>query len=249
VTKVDFSLNLILGLLVANFDNNFLNKFSKFAIKNMFVKHPKIFNKISSDSKDVLIAISPVDIPYIFMIIINNHKPDMFVVKSNSKIYFDAKITGNLKDLLMLFEGKIDGDAAFFSQKLKIEGNTTLILKIRNAIDSEEIDILKDFSESLFLFDKALYKILQKSLKKYNSINDKIIFIFETIISKNIDMAKYNSYKIYELEESLKRIEKKLNKDIRGDIRKKSDYLPKNVSSYKDDNTNKNIEENDDGYV
>jgi hypothetical protein len=51
------------------------------------------------------------------------------------------------------------------------------------------------------------------------------------------------------LEESLKRIEKRLNKNVRGDIRKKSDYLPKDVNSYKDDNTNKNIEENDDGYV
>jgi hypothetical protein len=64
-----------------------------------------------------------------------------------------------------------------------------------------------------------------------------------------MDIAKYNSYKIYELEESLKRIEKRLNKNVRGDIRKKSDYLPKDVNSYKDDNTNKNIEENDDGYV
>jgi hypothetical protein len=64
-----------------------------------------------------------------------------------------------------------------------------------------------------------------------------------------MDIAKYNSYKIYELEENLKRIEKRLNKNVRGDIRKKSDYLPKDVNSYKDDNTNKNIEENDDGYV
>jgi hypothetical protein len=46
--------------------------------------------------------------------------------------------------LFDLMEGRLDGDALFFSRALVIEGNTEVVVALRNALDGEEIDLLDD---------------------------------------------------------------------------------------------------------
>ena len=52
----------------------------------------------------------------------------------------DAYIKGNLDILLNLLEGRIDGDALFFTRGLVITGDTAAIVGLRNTLDREEID-------------------------------------------------------------------------------------------------------------
>lgn len=56
----------------------------------------------------------------------------------------DAILSGRLEVLLDLLEGKLDGDAVFFSRDLVVSGNTEAILALRNAVDGEEIDLVGD---------------------------------------------------------------------------------------------------------
>ena len=55
-----------------------------------------------------------------------------------------ATIRGPLLTLIQLLEGKLDGDALFFSRELVIEGDTTAVVTLRNAIDGAGIDVLDD---------------------------------------------------------------------------------------------------------
>ena len=48
--------------------------------------------------------------------------------------------------LIELLEGRVDGDALFFSRDLAIEGDTEVVLMLRNAVDSEVIDVLDDLT-------------------------------------------------------------------------------------------------------
>lgn len=53
----------------------------------------------------------------------------------------DAHITGSLAALVGLVHGVWDGDALFFSRDLTVEGDTSAVLALRNAIDDAELDI------------------------------------------------------------------------------------------------------------
>lgn len=59
----------------------------------------------------------------------------------NSRLPADVRISGNLVRLLQMLEGSLDGDALFFSREISIEGDTEALLTLRNAIDSEDIDL------------------------------------------------------------------------------------------------------------
>lgn len=60
-----------------------------------------------------------------------------------------ATIRGPLRMLVDLLEGRLDGDALFFSRALTIEGDTEVIVALRNAIDGEEIDLADDLASLL----------------------------------------------------------------------------------------------------
>jgi len=46
--------------------------------------------------------------------------------------------------LIDLLEGRLDGDALFFSRELTVEGDTEAVLLLRNAVDSDEVDLFED---------------------------------------------------------------------------------------------------------
>ncbi|WP_035692802.1 ubiquinone anaerobic biosynthesis accessory factor UbiT [Azospirillum halopraeferens] len=58
----------------------------------------------------------------------------------------DAAVRGPLADLMDLLEGRIDGDALFFRRTLRIEGDTALVLAVRNAFDGEDMDVVADLA-------------------------------------------------------------------------------------------------------
>ncbi len=64
----------------------------------------------------------------------------------------DVKICGTFLALLSLLEGTEDGDSLFFSRQITVEGDTEALLTLRNALDSEDIELLEE------LFDGPLSK-------------------------------------------------------------------------------------------
>jgi ubiquinone biosynthesis protein UbiJ len=46
--------------------------------------------------------------------------------------------------LIRLLDGRLDGDALFFSRDLMIEGNMEAVVTLRNAVDGAGIDLLDD---------------------------------------------------------------------------------------------------------
>lgn len=61
----------------------------------------------------------------------------------------DATIIGSLPALIGMLEGRLDGDALFFSRDLSIESDTELVLALRNAVDVARIDLVEDFCSLL----------------------------------------------------------------------------------------------------
>jgi len=58
----------------------------------------------------------------------------------------DAGVSGPLVTLLALLEGRIDGDAVFFSRELELTGDMEAVLALRNALDDSGFDLPRDLS-------------------------------------------------------------------------------------------------------
>ncbi len=74
-----------------------------------------------------------------------------------------AEIRGSLGNLLDLVEGRVDGDALFFSRHLTFAGDTEIVLALRNAIDGEAIDMVEDAFASLGPPGLALHRLLARA--------------------------------------------------------------------------------------
>jgi len=88
------------------------------------------------------LLVDPIDLPAAFLLHVGQ-RPSLKVVSRSTQA--TARVRGAFAALLDLFEGRIDGDALFFSRDLTIEGDTELVVGMRNALDGEDFDLAADF--------------------------------------------------------------------------------------------------------
>jgi predicted lipid carrier protein YhbT len=115
--------------------------------------HGEVFARLDGLG-DCVFLIDPVDLPLDFLLRPAAKPPSLTAVRSGanggaSGIAPTATIRGSLLSLIDLLEGRVDGDALFFSRELAVEGDTEAILTLRNAIDGAGIDLI-DIAASAF---------------------------------------------------------------------------------------------------
>jgi O2-independent ubiquinone biosynthesis accessory factor UbiT len=105
--------------------------------------HPDVFERMEGYAGS-MILIDPIDLPYVFLLSPDVRAPKLVAARSHPMGEADAVIRGPLLSLLDMLEGRIDGDAMFFSRNLEIEGDTEVVVALRNAVDGAEIDLTAD---------------------------------------------------------------------------------------------------------
>jgi len=115
-------------------------------LRGMERAHPKLFQNLAR-LKPAIIHVEPTDLPHRFELKYGgDEKPSVRVLEKVGQGAADASIKGNLDILLNLLEGRIDGDALFFTRGLVITGDTSAIVGLRNTLDREEIDLFSDIT-------------------------------------------------------------------------------------------------------
>lgn len=113
-------------------------------------RHPGIFERLA-DFGDAQVLIDPVDMPAA-LVLRFGQAPRLRLRERTAAAGaddIDATIRGRFPALLNLLEGRIDGDALFFTRDLSIEGDTELVVALRNAVDGEDIDLAADIAAAL----------------------------------------------------------------------------------------------------
>ncbi len=105
--------------------------------------HPDVFERMGEFTGSVIL-IDPIDLPYAFLLTPDGRAPKLVAARNHPTNEADAVIRGPLLSLLDMLEGRLDGDAMFFSRKLEIEGDTEVVVALRNAVDGAEIDLTAD---------------------------------------------------------------------------------------------------------
>lgn len=106
-------------------------------------RHPAMFERLA-ELGDTLFLIDPVDLPFVFLLHPDAEAPSLVALGGAGAVEATATIRAPLLSLIDLLEGRIDGDALFFSRDLVIEGETEAVVALRNAVDGAEIDIVAD---------------------------------------------------------------------------------------------------------
>ncbi|MBT7955937.1 MAG: hypothetical protein HN731_12150 [Rhodospirillaceae bacterium] len=113
------------------------------ALMVMRRQHPAVFERLD-ELGDPLFVIDPIDLPFVFAMRPAGRRPSLLACREVDTESATASIRGPLPMLIDLLEGRLDGDALFFSRELTVEGDTEAVLVLRNAVDSDEINLFED---------------------------------------------------------------------------------------------------------
>ena len=124
-------------------------------------KHRRAFEAMA-EMRPAAVLIDPVDQPVAFLLSVGP-QPRLRVAKRDVAV--DAAIRGPLIHLMDLLEGRIDGDALFFRRTLSIEGDTALVVGLRNALDGEDIDLVADLAGIAGPFRHAIPRLRREAAR------------------------------------------------------------------------------------
>lgn len=118
------------------------------AMAAMARRHPGVFERLAPFAGAAFL-IDPVDLPIAFVLVPDAVRPRLRVTATPDSVEAVATVRGTLVTLIALLEGRVDGDALFFSRALRCAGDTEAILTLRNAVDGAEIRVVDDLVQAL----------------------------------------------------------------------------------------------------
>ncbi|HJP20527.1 MAG: SCP2 sterol-binding domain-containing protein [Alphaproteobacteria bacterium] len=142
-TAAPLSPVLIGGMLARPLPGFLLNPLLRLTLNTVVARHPAMFDRLEG-LECPLMLIDPVDLPFRLALCPDAARPELRLARAGDDEVATASVRGPLMTLFDLMEGRLDGDALFFSRALVIDGDTEVVVALRNALDGEEIDLLDD---------------------------------------------------------------------------------------------------------
>jgi len=130
-------------------------------VKRIVRLHPGIFLRLGHNSHKTIL-INPTNLPVVFLVKPHPEKPSVRAYKNPHHLTYDASITGSLLTLLRMMDGRLDGDAVFFTRDLTIDGDTEAIVALRNALDDVDGSIADDIAACFGFAGQAALNLMRR---------------------------------------------------------------------------------------
>lgn len=118
---------------------------ARLVFDQMLRQHPNVFDRLGSHAGKSF-RFTPSDLDLSFLIAPAQRR--ITVSRKSRSMTADTSAGGPLLTLLALLEGRIDGDAMFFSRSLSIAGDMEAMLALRNALDDSGFDLPRDLGKA-----------------------------------------------------------------------------------------------------
>lgn len=109
--------------------------------RRLVARHPGMVARLG-DYGQARFLIEPTDLPFLLLLT----PASASVTAHRQPPEHDAHLSGPLSAFLAMLHGTRDGDALFFSRDLRIGGDTSAVLALRNAIDDAELDLTEELA-------------------------------------------------------------------------------------------------------
>lgn len=110
------------------------------AVRGVAGRRPEVFERLG-DARRAEFVIAPTDFPVAFRLRPDGPAGQVRVVRRDDPEPCAARITGPLVLLLSLLDGSADADAAFFSRRVRIEGDTDATVALHNTLEAAELSL------------------------------------------------------------------------------------------------------------
>lgn len=106
-------------------------------------RRPGLFERLGPHGTKRFL-IDPVNLPFALSLQPDSSNVSLRAVRRRNAGRHDARIAGTFLTLLDMVDGRLDGDALFFSRDLQVTGDTEAVVSLRNALDDLEGSIADD---------------------------------------------------------------------------------------------------------
>ncbi|MCF8473428.1 MAG: SCP2 sterol-binding domain-containing protein [Emcibacter sp.] len=205
-----FSPLLVAGMAMRSLPKRPLNHLLSRIAYHIQHNHPDVLERLRPIT-GCQFLICPTDLPHVIRLTVGDGHLDC-VIEDEFMTSADVTISGPLMSLMDMMDGTIDGDALFFSRSLSIEGNTEYVLTLRNAIDSDDINLKQEILHILGPLKTPAEMILNIGRKLQQNLSRDMTIISDAITSSISIRCDGLEQENQSLRDSLLTIEKKLTK-------------------------------------
>jgi predicted lipid carrier protein YhbT len=110
------------------------------ALRRFARRRPEAFARLGA-CRTTTIRLAPRDVPVAFDLTPDGARGRVRVVRRDAHGPCAAVVSARLVDLLAVFDGGLDADAAFFARSLQVDGDVAAVMALRNVLESAEIGL------------------------------------------------------------------------------------------------------------
>lgn len=110
------------------------------ALRRVARRRPEVFERLG-EAGDVVFIVAPTDLPVAFRLRPAQGSGEVRVIPDDEVPPHAARISGPLLTLLALFDGRCDADSAFFSRRIRVDGDTRAVVALHNTLEAAELTL------------------------------------------------------------------------------------------------------------
>ena len=109
-------------------------------LRRLSRRRPDLFERLGA-AREACIVIAPAELPICFRLSPSGADGQVRVARASDQEAAAARISGPLLTLLALFDGGDDADSAFFSRRIRIDGDTEAVVALHNTLEAAELTL------------------------------------------------------------------------------------------------------------
>lgn len=171
-------------------------------------RHPALLERMAAYA-DRPVCIDPVDLPFVLLLHPDPACPRLRVLAPAAAVVEAcAVIRGPLETLIALAEGRVDGDTLFFSRALVVEGDTEVVVALRNAIDDAGIDLTDDLAAALGPLSGPFRRAVHAGRQVATAMQGGVETLRQAVIAPALQGAAAQDVRLAELEAEVRALRK-----------------------------------------
>ena len=175
-------------------------------------RHPHVFERLGA-LDGTLILIDPIDLPICLAIefVAGDHR--LRAACAEDKARASTIVRGPLLVLIDLVEGRLDGDALFFSRALTIEGDTEAVVMLRNTLDGEDIDVIQDLTSVFGPLSRPAARLAEGAKSAFARLERDLAALREALLAPVARRTASQQAALGRLDERVVALEKRTRRD------------------------------------